>query len=137
MFWSDLGNKFVWVVLTVTLLFGAVGWVDDYKKLVKGDPKGLKARYKYLWQSVIGLGCALFLYYTATNPAETHLIVPFFKAVAENIAASQYHQIFYDQMLGPDVGRVVNDVSQDLASGVITPEEAAEQVQQAYEDATF
>lgn len=62
---------------------------------------------------------------------------PFFKAVADNITASQYHQIFYDQMLGPDVGRVVNDVSQDLASGVVTPEEAAEQIQQAYEDANY
>ena len=82
LFWSDLSNRFVWVVLIVTLLFGAVGWVDDYKKLVKGDPKGLPARQKYFWQSVIGLGCALFLYYTASIPAETQLIVPFFKDVA-------------------------------------------------------
>ncbi len=82
LFWSDLSNRFVWVVLIVTLLYGAVGWVDDYKKLVKGDPNGLSARYKYFWQSVIGLGCALFLYYTATIPAETQLIVPFFKDVA-------------------------------------------------------
>jgi phospho-N-acetylmuramoyl-pentapeptide-transferase len=64
------------------LLYGAVGWVDDYKKIVKGDPKGLSARYKFFWQSVIGLGCALFLYYSATLPAETQLIVPFFKDVA-------------------------------------------------------
>ncbi len=82
LFWSDLSNRFVWVVLIVTLLFGAVGWLDDYKKLVKGDPKGLSARYKYFWQSVIGLTCAFFLYYTASYPAETQLIVPFFKDVA-------------------------------------------------------
>lgn len=82
LFWSDLSNRFVWVVLVVTMAFGAIGWVDDYRKLVKGDPKGLRARYKYLWQSLIGLGCALFLYYTATFPAETQLIVPFFKDVA-------------------------------------------------------
>ncbi len=82
LFWSDLSNRFVWVVLIVTLLYGAVGWVDDYKKLVKGDPKGLPARHKYFWQSVIGLACALFLYYTASIPAETQLIVPFFKDVA-------------------------------------------------------
>jgi phospho-N-acetylmuramoyl-pentapeptide-transferase len=81
-FWSDLSNRFVWVVLIVTLLFGAIGWVDDYKKLVKGDPQGLRARYKYFWQSVIGLSCALFLFYTATYPAETQLIVPIFKNVA-------------------------------------------------------
>ena len=80
--WADLANPFVWVVLITTLLFGAVGWVDDYKKLVRGDPKGLRARDKYLWQSVIGLGCALFIYFTATQPAQTELIVPVFKDVA-------------------------------------------------------
>jgi len=82
LFWSDLGNRFVWVVLLTTLLFGAVGWVDDYKKLVRGDPKGLRAREKFLWQSVIGLGCAMFVYLTATDPAQTQLIVPVFKTVA-------------------------------------------------------
>jgi len=80
--WADLANRFIWVALVVTLLFGAVGWWDDYKKLVLGDPRGLPARQKYLWQSLIGLGCALFLYFTATYPAETQLIVPFFKNVA-------------------------------------------------------
>lgn len=82
LFWADLSNRFVWVVLIVTLLFGAVGWVDDYKKLVRRDPQGLRARYKYLWQSLIGLGCALFLFLTAQLPAETQLIVPFIKTVA-------------------------------------------------------
>lgn len=80
--WSDLGNRYMWVVLIVTLLFGAIGWVDDYKKLVKKDSRGLKSRYKYLWQSVVGMGAALYLYYTAEIPAETQLIVPFFKDVA-------------------------------------------------------
>ena len=79
--WSDLGNRFVWVALSVTLLFGAIGWIDDYRKLVRGDPKGLPARQKYLWQSAVGLGCAVFLYHTAGLPAETQLIVPFFKDV--------------------------------------------------------
>jgi raffinose/stachyose/melibiose transport system substrate-binding protein len=65
--------------------------------------------------------------------AEADIQNPFFKRVAENIAASSYHQIFYDQMLGPSVGRVVNDVSADLAAGVITPEEAAATVQEAWE----
>jgi phospho-N-acetylmuramoyl-pentapeptide-transferase len=82
LFWADLNNRFVWVVLLVTMLFGTVGWVDDYKKLVKGDPKGLRARYKYFWQSAIGLGCALFIYFSATDPAETTLIVPVFKEVS-------------------------------------------------------
>lgn len=86
--WADLGNRFVWVVLVVTLLFGAVGWVDDYKKLVAGDPKGLRPRYKYLWQSLIGLGCAIFLFHTARYAAETQLIVPFIKAVAIDLSWS-------------------------------------------------
>lgn len=77
--WADLGSRHVWVVLIVTLLFGVIGFVDDYKKLVKNDPRGLGARYKYLWQSLVGIGAALFLYFSATLPAETQLIIPFFK----------------------------------------------------------
>jgi raffinose/stachyose/melibiose transport system substrate-binding protein len=65
--------------------------------------------------------------------ASAEMTNPFFRQVADNIAASSYHQIFYDQMLGPSVGRVVNDVSADLAAGVITPEEAAATVQEAWE----
>jgi phospho-N-acetylmuramoyl-pentapeptide-transferase len=80
--WSDLSNRYMWVVLLVTCLFGAIGWVDDYKKLVKKDSRGLIARYKYFWQSVIALAAAIFLYKTAQLPAETQLIVPFFKDVA-------------------------------------------------------
>lgn len=76
--WAKLDNRYVWVVLFTTLLFGLVGWVDDYKKLVLRDPRGLASRYKYLWQSVIGLGVALFLYFTA-HPLDTQLVVPFFK----------------------------------------------------------
>ncbi len=79
--WADLGNKYVWVVMLVTLGFGLIGFVDDYIKLARQDPKGLLSRYKYFWQSVIGLAAAVFLYNTATVPAETQLIVPFFKDV--------------------------------------------------------
>ena len=77
--WSDLGNRYVWLVLVVTLLFGVIGFVDDYKKLVLRDSRGLIARYKYLWQSLVALGAALFLYASASSPAETELIIPFFK----------------------------------------------------------
>jgi phospho-N-acetylmuramoyl-pentapeptide-transferase len=80
--WADLSNRYVWVVLTVTLAFGAVGWLDDYKKLVKRQSEGLKARYKYFWQSLVGLSAAVFLYTSAQTPAETALLVPFFKNVA-------------------------------------------------------
>lgn len=79
--WSELDNRYVWVVLAVTLLFGAVGWVDDYRKLVRGDPRGLPARYKYFWQSTIALACVLFLFLTAQVPAERELIVPVVKGV--------------------------------------------------------
>lgn len=79
--WADLSNRFIWVVFLVTLLFGAIGWIDDYKKVVNKDANGLAARYKYLFQSVIGLAAALFLYLTANVPAETRLIVPFVKFI--------------------------------------------------------
>ncbi|MCB1759330.1 MAG: phospho-N-acetylmuramoyl-pentapeptide-transferase [Gammaproteobacteria bacterium] len=79
--WADLSSRYVWVVIVVTLLFGIIGFIDDYKKLVLNDPRGLASRYKYLWQSVVGLGAALFLYATATLPAETQLIIPFVKSV--------------------------------------------------------
>lgn len=80
--WSDLGNRYVWVVLAVTFIFGAVGWVDDYRKVVEKNSRGLPAKWKYFWQSVGGLGAAVFLYQTAQVPAETQLYVPFFKDVA-------------------------------------------------------
>jgi len=79
--WSDLSFRFVWIVLFVTAGFGAIGWIDDYKKIVYGDSKGLSARVKYLWQSVIGLSAALALFHTAQFPIETQLIVPFIKDI--------------------------------------------------------
>jgi phospho-N-acetylmuramoyl-pentapeptide-transferase len=80
--WADLSSKYIWVVVIVTLLFGLIGWIDDYKKLRYGNSKGLPARQKYLWQSVIGLSAAVFLYYTAQTPVETQLLLPFLKDVA-------------------------------------------------------
>ncbi|WP_158772919.1 phospho-N-acetylmuramoyl-pentapeptide-transferase [Cobetia sp. L2A1] len=79
--WGDLTNLYIWVVLAVTLGFGAVGWVDDYRKVVEKNPRGLPARWKYFWQSVVGIGAAIVLYMTASTPAETGLLVPFFKDV--------------------------------------------------------
>jgi phospho-N-acetylmuramoyl-pentapeptide-transferase len=79
--WADLANRFVWVVLLVTVAFGLIGFWDDYLKLVVGNTRGLIARYKYFWQSVAGLGAAGALYITAQAPADTTLYVPFFKHV--------------------------------------------------------
>ncbi|WP_447553172.1 phospho-N-acetylmuramoyl-pentapeptide-transferase [Vreelandella sp. EE22] len=80
--WGDLTNYYVWVVLAVTLGFGAIGWVDDYRKVVEKNPRGLPARWKYFWQSVVGLGAAVVLYLSATTPAETSLLLPLFKEFA-------------------------------------------------------
>lgn len=80
--WSDLDNRYVWVVLLVTGVFGAVGFVDDYRKVVEKNSRGLPARWKYFWQSIGGLGAAIYLYYCAVTPAETELIIPFFKSVS-------------------------------------------------------
>ncbi len=79
LFWANLNNRFVWVVLLTTLAFGVVGWVDDYRKLVRGNAKGLRAREKFFWQSLIAFSSALFIYLSATSPAETELLVPMFK----------------------------------------------------------
>ncbi len=77
--WSDLSNHYVGAVLAATILFGAIGWVDDYKKIVQKDSKGLAARWKYFWQSVSAMGVVCFLYFSMTVPEESQLIVPFFK----------------------------------------------------------
>ena len=77
--WSDLSNRYVQVVLFVTFSFGAIGWVDDYRKVVEKNSKGLPAKWKYLWQSVFGLAASIFLYVTAQSPVETTLYFPFFK----------------------------------------------------------
>jgi len=79
--WGDLSNRYIWIVLFVTLAFGIIGWVDDYLKLSRKNSQGLPARWKYFWQSLAGFAAAWFLYSTATLPAETTLIVPFFKEV--------------------------------------------------------
>mgnify|MGYP003633311115 FL=1 len=79
--WSDLTNRYVWVTLFVLVSFGAIGFVDDYRKVIRKDAKGLIARWKYFWQSVIAIVVALYLYSSQQNPAETALLVPFFKDV--------------------------------------------------------
>ena len=85
--WGELSNRYVWTVLLVTMAFGAIGWVDDYLKISRRNSKGLMARWKYFWQSLAGLGAAIFLYTSAQLPAETDLIVPFFKEVAIPLGA--------------------------------------------------
>jgi phospho-N-acetylmuramoyl-pentapeptide-transferase len=101
--WADLSNRFVWIVLLVTLGFGAIGWVDDWRKVVNKDPEGMRSREKYFWQSVIGLIAALYLVFSISessnlrvielfinwvrsgfdvNPPKAGLLLPFFKEVS-------------------------------------------------------
>ncbi len=86
--WADLDNRYIWLTLAVTAAFGAIGWLDDYRKLVLKDSAGLAARWKYLLQSICGIAAAAYLFQTADLPAATELIVPFFKDVAIPLGAA-------------------------------------------------
>ena len=97
--WSDLTNRYVWVVMFVMTAFGVVGLVDDYKKLVKKDPEGLKAKYKFFWQSLFGFVVAVYLYKTA-SPIETTLIVPFFKDISPQLGMLPFVLLTYFVIVG-------------------------------------
>ena len=98
--WADLTNRYVWVVLLVTLLFGAIGWVDDYRKVVERNPRGLPARWKYFWQSVIGATAAIVLYVTASLPQETSLYLPFLKNVSLTLGPVLFILLTYFVIVG-------------------------------------
>ncbi|MDP3417711.1 phospho-N-acetylmuramoyl-pentapeptide-transferase [Falsiroseomonas sp.] len=98
--WADLRNTYVWVVLATTLGFGAIGWVDDWRKVVHRNPKGLSAKAKYFWQSLIGAGVAVFLAMTATLPAHTELIVPFFKMLTIPLGGAGFVVLTYFVIVG-------------------------------------
>ena len=72
--WADLSNRFVWIVLAVTLGFGAIGWVDDWRKVVHKDPEGMRSREKYFWQSVIGLLAALYLVFSISESSNMRVL---------------------------------------------------------------
>ena len=80
--WADLGNLYVWIVLFVTLSFGVIGFVDDYKKLILQNPAGISAKQKLFWQSGAALVAAIALYVTATDAVQTSLLIPYFKDLA-------------------------------------------------------
>lgn len=97
--WTDLSNRYVWAVITILIGFGAVGFVDDYRKVVRKDTRGLPGRWKYFWQSVIAAGVATYLYYHAAQPAETALLIPFFKDVMPQLGLF-YIVLAYFVMVG-------------------------------------
>lgn len=80
--WADLTNTYIWILLMVLVGFGAIGWIDDYRKLILKSPKGITAKQKLLGQSVIALAVGIILYLIAKTPAETALLIPFIKSVA-------------------------------------------------------
>ena len=79
--WFDLSNRFVWIVLIVTLGFGAIGWADDWRKVVRKDPEGMRSGEKYLWQSLIGLMAALYLVFSISESSNARVLELFFNWV--------------------------------------------------------
>jgi phospho-N-acetylmuramoyl-pentapeptide-transferase len=120
--WADLSNRFVWVVLVVTFGFGAIGWVDDYRKVVKNNPKGLSPKAKFFWQSLIGLIAAVYLAFAVSAPStdkvldlfmawvgsgfsmnlppKADLIVPFFKNIAYPLGVFGFITLSYFVIVG-------------------------------------
>ncbi|MDB5852605.1 MAG: phospho-N-acetylmuramoyl-pentapeptide-transferase [Herminiimonas sp.] len=120
--WSDWSNRFIWPVLVVTLGFGAIGWVDDYRKVVYKDPKGMASREKYFWQSVIGLAAAVYLAFSVSGPTNAKVwqlflawvqsgfnmdlppkadfIVPFFKTISYPLGVWGFIGLTYFVIVG-------------------------------------
>lgn len=98
--WGDLRNKYVWVVLAVMVAFGVIGWYDDWIKIVRRDPNGLKSRWKYLLQSIFGLAAGIYLYAYADVPAATTFYIPLFKSVALPLVGISFVAIAYLWIVG-------------------------------------
>ena len=98
--WADLRNHYVWIALLTTLGFGVVGWIDDYRKIVHRNPKGLSAKSKFLGQSIVAFIAGAYLAFSAELPAQTELIVPFFKAVAIPLGAIGFIFLTYFVVVG-------------------------------------
>ena len=113
--WGDLRNRYVWVVLLVMVLFGAIGWYDDWIKIVRRDPNGLKSRWKYLMQSVLGLAVGLYLFWSADIPAATTFYIPFFKSVALPLAGAGFVFIAYLWVVGFSIAVNLTDGLDGLA----------------------
>ncbi|VVD88521.1 phospho-N-acetylmuramoyl-pentapeptide-transferase [Pandoraea terrigena] len=120
--WADLSNRFIWIVLTVTLGFGIIGWIDDYRKVVYKDPRGMSSREKYFWQSIIGLFAATYLAFSVSEtsnlkvfelfiswvrngfplnlPPKADFIVPFFKTMSYPLGVFGFIALTYFVIVG-------------------------------------
>ncbi|MHB1301614.1 MAG: phospho-N-acetylmuramoyl-pentapeptide-transferase [Burkholderiales bacterium] len=98
--WGDLSNRYIWLMMITTLGYGVIGWIDDYRKVVERNPKGLSAKAKMFWQSAIALGVGIYLAQTATQPAETDLIVPFFKHLVFPLGSVGFVLLAYFVIVG-------------------------------------
>ncbi|MGE0798228.1 MAG: phospho-N-acetylmuramoyl-pentapeptide-transferase [Lautropia sp.] len=135
--WADLGNRFVWLVLVVTTGFGLIGWVDDYRKVVHRNPKGMSAKEKYLWQSLIGIVAAAYLAFAIPSqssgqaldlflqwvrsglsmelPSNANLIVPFFKEIAYPMGVFGFIAVTYFVIVGTSNAVNLTDGADGLA----------------------
>ena len=113
--WADLENRYVWIALFTTLGFGAVGWVDDWRKVVHRNPKGLSARAKIFFQSVIAITAVCWLAWSAKLPQQTELIVPFFKTIAIPLGTVGFVILGYFVVVGSSNGVNLTDGLDGLA----------------------
>jgi phospho-N-acetylmuramoyl-pentapeptide-transferase len=114
--WADISNRFVWIVLGTTLLFGVIGFVDDYKKLRVRNSKGLQPGTKFFWQSLAALAAALLLYLSAENPAVEHaLLVPYFPNLLIPLSSVVYVVFVYLVIVGSSNGVNLTDGLDGLA----------------------
>ena len=135
--WADLTNRFVWLVLLVTLGFGAIGWVDDYRKVVHRDPNGMRSREKYFWQSLLGVAAAFYLAFAVSGkgnaevwrlfeawlrsglrmplPPAADLIVPFFKHVSYPLGITGFIVLTYLVIVGASNAVNLTDGADGLA----------------------
>ncbi len=98
--WADLSNHYVWVALATLVGFGVIGWIDDWRKVVEKNSRGLPSRWKYFWQSVIGLAVAVYLWQSASLPSHTELILPFVKHGTIALSAFAFVALTYFVIVG-------------------------------------
>ncbi|MEW5788487.1 MAG: phospho-N-acetylmuramoyl-pentapeptide-transferase [Pseudomonadota bacterium] len=113
--WADLTNHYVWIALATLVGFGAIGWVDDWRKVVEKNPRGLASRWKYFWQSVIAVAIASWLAWSAHLPAQTELIVPFFKQIVMPLGAVGFVVLAYFVIVGSSNAVNLTDGADGLA----------------------